>query len=68
MLEIHGGCLQLTAMFEKAFPGAAVLGSLEENDDEGDPEDDVLDEAHADVAGMLTDDGDVDLDLSKLKV
>ena len=60
--------LQITEMFEKAFPGQDVLGSLEENDEDGDPEEDVLEEAMADVEGVGDKVNDVDLDLSKMKL
>lgn len=59
--------LQITEMFEAAFPAKAVLGSLEENDEEGDPgDDDVLDSARAEVSGI--DERADELDLSKLTI
>jgi hypothetical protein len=63
-------CLQVMDMFEAAFPGKGVLGGLEENDEEGDPGDDVLGEAHAEVEGMHdgSNDVDLDLDLGKMKL
>lgn len=56
-------CVQITAMFEKTFPGKSVLGSWEENDgeSEGDEDGDVLIDARAEVAEL-----DLGLDLGKL--
>ena len=51
--------------FAAAFPERDVLGSLEENDQEGDPEDeDVLEEARGDVQGL----DKIELDLGKLAI
>lgn len=61
----HQMCVQLTTMFKGAFSSKAVLGTLEENDEEGDPGDaDVLDDALGDVQGLES----VAVDLGSLSI
>jgi hypothetical protein len=56
--------MQLEALFKKAFGARSVLGSLEENDEEGDPgDDDVLEDALAGVEGL-----ELAVDLGKMSI
>jgi hypothetical protein len=56
--------MQLEALFKETFRDRPVLGSLEENDEEGDPGDDnVLEDALAGIEGL-----ELATDLGKMSI